>query len=299
MAAIILLGAGASFGSGDVLPHVPPLGNGANGLFARLEATGGEAAGLSADLKALFRNDFENGMAEFYKQSDGNIMRFQREMAGYLAKFKPGISNAYVRLLQTIGPKRSIYASLNYDLLFELAAAHLGFNTRYSVESLVSEVRLLKLHGSSNFWPDIPAGMFQNCTISGSVHADVQAPIRPLNQQETCYRCANEDSLAPAIAMYAEGKAVMISPNYVEQQQAMWRDALCSARKVFVIGVRVNNADTHIWGQLAKSKSSVTYFGRATDCEGYMQWRISNNKKNAYFIEATFQECINIISDRL
>ena len=113
MASIILLGAGASYGSGDVSPHRPPLGFGEDGLFVRLEALGGIASTLPEHLKSKFRNDFEKGMAEYYEYSDGDIMQFQREMACYRAKFIPGAKNAYIRLIKTAGIKRVIYATLN------------------------------------------------------------------------------------------------------------------------------------------------------------------------------------------
>lgn len=299
MPALILLGAGASFGSGDVQPCCPPLGNGPDGLFARLEAAGGQAAILPADLKALFRNDFEKGMAQFYEFADGDVMRFQREMAGYLAAFKPGLKNAYIRLIRTIGPRRAIYASLNYDLLFELAAASLGLSTFYCADPSARGIRLLKLHGSSNFWPDIPVGMLRNCAFKKSGRADIQAPIKPLSQEETLYRCKVEDSVAPALAMYAEGKAVKISPDYVERQQELWKAAVRSASRIFVVGVRVHNADVHVWGELAKIRAPVTYFGREWDKQPYEQWSSENRKGNAYFIEACFDECIEFIARQL
>ena len=299
MPALILLGAGASFGSGDVQPCCPPLGNGSDGLFARLEAAGGQAATLPDELRARFRSDFEKGMAQFYEFANGDIMRFQREMAVYLAAFSPGSANSYVRLIRTIGARQAIYASLNYDLLFELAAASLNLNTRYSTDPVARGVRLLKIHGSSNFWPDIPAGMFRNSMFTGSGRADVQAPIKPLNQQETLFRCRVEDSLAPAIAMYAEGKAVKISPDYVERQQELWKAAARIASRIFVVGVRVHNADVHVWGELANARAPVTYFGREWDREAFVQWSNSNRKKNAYFVESTFDECIAFIGRQL
>lgn len=299
MPALILVGAGASFGSGDVQPCCPPLGNGPDGLFARLEAAGGQAASFPTDLRTLFRTDFEKGMAQFYEFADGDIMRFQREMAAYLAAFSPGKENAYVRLIRTIGPRRAIYASLNYDLLFELAAASLGLNTLYGTDPVARGVRLLKLHGSSNFWPDIPVGMIRNSTIKRSGRADIQAPIKPLNQEETLYRCRVEDSVAPAIAMYAEGKAVKISSDYVERQQALWKAGVGSASRIFVVGVRVHNADVHVWGELAKTRAPVTYFGLEWDKQPYEQWTADNRKRNAYFIEANFDECIAFIGRQL
>jgi len=95
MVSVVLLGAGASFGSGDVTPHTPPLGNGVDGLFSRLEAAGGLASRLPDTLKASFRLSFEKGMSECYEYLDGNIMTFQRELAAYLAQFEPGPDNTY------------------------------------------------------------------------------------------------------------------------------------------------------------------------------------------------------------
>lgn len=299
MSAVILLGAGASYGSGDVTPHRPPLGNGPDGLFARLEVAGGQAATLPNDLKDLFRSDFEKGMVQFYEHADGDIMRFQREMAGYLAQFAPGKNNAYIRLIRTVGPRRAVYASLNYDLLFELAAGVLHLNTHYSLEPAINGVRLVKPHGSCNFWPDIPPGMLRGATFKRSGRADVQAPIRPLNQQESLHRCATEDSLSPAIAMYAEGKAVKVSPDYVEHQQALWKAAVGAASQIFVVGVRVHNADLHVWGELAKANAPLTYFGQRWDRAPYEDWKTVNRRKQAYFIEASFEECISFIGRQL
>ncbi|MFM0726581.1 hypothetical protein PQQ53_23220 [Paraburkholderia strydomiana] len=293
MVRVVLLGAGASFGSEDATPHTPPLGG---GLFGALEASGGVAASLPDDLKAAFRANFEDGMARFYEHSGGNIMAFQRELAHYLAQFRPGPNNTYIRLLETLGIRRVVYCSLNYDILLELAAARLGFDTEYSVSPVARSVRILKLHGSCNFWPDIPVGMFRNSTFSGSGRADIQARIKPLNQDQTIYRCLNEDSVAPAIAMYAKGKAVKVSPDYVEQHQAHWRTVLASARRAVVIGVRVVAEDTHIWDELGKTKAAVTYVGSQAAEPSFLEWKGKFSKNNAYFLESNFSDCINKIS---
>lgn len=184
-------------------------------------------------------------------------------------------------------------------MLFELAAGSLNLNTHYSLEPAATGVRLVKLHGSSNFWPDIPLGTLRNFISARNGGADVQASICALNQQETLYRCGAEDSLAPAIAMYAEGKAVRISPNYVEHQQKLWNAAVGTASRIYVVGVRVHNVDVHVWGELAKARAAVTYFGREWDREPYEEWRKANGKKHAYFIEATFDDCIGIIGSQL
>jgi hypothetical protein len=299
MVSVVLFGAGASFGSEDVVPHKPPLGNGQDGLFSRLDAAGGIASQLPNDLKSTFRMDFEKGMAEYYEYAGGDIMRFQRELAAYVAQFKPGPNNTYLRLIQALGARRFIYSSLNYDLLFELAAGALGYTTHYGANASASTVRLLKVHGSCNFWPNIPLGMIRGGTFAGNKAGDVEASVRCLNQDETVYRCANDDALAPAIAMYADGKSVRVCPSFVANQQAQWKDAAAAAKNVFVVGVRLHAVDAHIWDALAKTRASVTYFGLANDKADFFAWKSTAEKKHAFFFEATFAQSIDIMRSRL
>lgn len=293
MAVIVLLGAGASFGSKKALPHTPPLGN---KLFDDLTARGGIAARLPKEIQNIFKSNFEEGMLEYYKMSDGNIMTFQRELAHYLAEFSPLPDNIYIKLINTLNRSRVIYSSLNYDLLFEISAGHCNLNTYYTSQNHTDGVRLLKIHGSSNFWPDIQTGSFVGCTFMGSGRADIQAPIRPLNQQQTIYKCLQEDSVAPAIAMFAPGKQVKISPDYVENQYRMWLEAVKKASKIFIVGVRVHEVDTHIWGELGKIKGSVHYFGFENDKHEFTQWKASSVKDNAFFHESDFENAVEIIS---
>lgn len=292
MAVVVLLGAGASFGSVGVEPYTPPLGN---GLFSDLVKRNGVAATLPDYIKRMFEANFEEGMAEYYKYSNGNIMSFQRELAEYLASFQPTSSNVYIDLVKELGCRRVIYSSLNYDLLFELSAASLGLFTNYSSEYNHGGVRLLKFHGSSNFWPNLPTGMFRNVQIYGSGRADIQAPIKALNQVETLNKCRLEDSVAPAIAMFAVGKKVKISPDYVENQYEMWKQQVTKSSKIFVVGVRVHEVDDHIWALLGKVKGKVTYFGFEGDKPEFEQWKNNHNKKNAYFYKSDFAQSVQVI----
>lgn len=299
MVSLVLLGAGASHGSLNVRPIPPPLGNGPVGLFACLEEYSPLFKDLPDGLRQEFRENFEQGMASFYKYANGNIMAFQRGLAAYLAQFTPGSTNAYRTLIEKLGVHRVVYSTLNYDLLFELSAASLGLDTHYGVTTSSSHVRLLKPHGSCNFWPDIPVDMFKGLTVSNSGNADVSAPVRPLNHQQTMDRCVKDDSFAPAIAMYAEGKAVKVCPEYVKEQQNYWSATAANARHVFVSGVRVHGSDVHIWNVLAKSLANVTYFGMMGDKDEFLAWKEASAKRNAYFIESDFSSAIMGMKSRL
>ena len=78
MTRLILVGAGASHGSLDATPMWPPMGK---ELFPALEALGGLAATLPEEIKEKFRSRFEEGMDAFVTYSNGNTMRFQRDLA--------------------------------------------------------------------------------------------------------------------------------------------------------------------------------------------------------------------------
>lgn len=292
MAVVLLLGAGASFGSAGVRPCPPPLGN---KLFPELVKRNGVAATLPNHIKRAFEKNFEDGMQKYYELSNGNIMTFQRELAEYLASFHPTESNVYIELIRSLGCNRVIYSSLNYDLLLEISASTLGYFTNYSSTFQKGGMKLLKIHGSSNFWPDLATGMLNNVQFSGFGRADIQAPIRPLNQTDTLYKCRIENSVAPAIAMFAVGKKVKISPDFVEKQYEMWKEQVSKASKIFVVGVRVHEVDEHIWSLLGRIKGKVTYFGFDSDKPEFEQWKKNHNKQNAYFFKSDFKGSVKII----
>lgn len=292
MGCVVLFGAGASYGSGPVHPSPPPLGD---QLFNELDKLGKTATGLPQFLKEKFRKNFEEGMSEFYDWSNQNTMSFQRELAGYLAKFKPEENNNYIRLLKKINTRRFTFVSLNYDLLFELSSLSIGKPISYSNTPNKNSTRLLKIHGSSNFWPDFGNLIFKNVNFSGNVFADVKAPIKILNQQEAVQRAIQDDSFAPAIAMYAEGKSVRVCPQFVASQQGMWKESLQSTSKIFIVGVRVHQADDHIWKAIAESKAQIHYFGFEKDEPDFIKWKQDHGLTNAYFHLSDFTDSVNRI----
>ncbi|MDO6406248.1 hypothetical protein [Pantoea phytobeneficialis] len=294
MGYMVLLGAGASFGSGDVTPYPPPLGN---RLFEKLDGKGGVASKLPQDLKDKFINNFEEGMADYYVRYNQNIMSFQRELAGYLVSFTPGDNNHYKNLINSLNNKRVVYSSLNYDILFELSAFQLNHNITYHNKHEDGYIRLLKIHGSSNFWPDLGNTTFRNCEVYGGGIADIDTLAEPVSQEESKRRAIFENSVAPAIAMYAEGKAIKVCPRYIQKQQQMWNETLTSTSKIFIIGVRVHQADVHIWKMIADSKAEVHYFGRQSDENEFNAWKNEYNRKNTFFWKLDFADAVNTIKN--
>ncbi|MEC4090156.1 hypothetical protein [Pseudoalteromonas rubra] len=294
MEVVVLLGAGASYGSVGVTPNPPPLGN---MLFQELLKQGGVASRLSNELRQKFEANFEDGMAAYYEETNGNIMAFQRELAEYLANFSPTEQNVYINLVRELGLESVVYSSLNYDLLFELATFQLGHPIIYSSEYTPNHVRLLKIHGSSNFWPKLSQIKLHNAQISGC-GTDIEANVGALGQDETLRKCKGPHNEAPAMAMFAAGKKAKVCPSFIKKQYTQWKEHVTKSSKIFIVGVRVHEVDTHIWSVLGKVKGSVTYFGFEKDKIEFNQWKENHKKKNAYFVESDFLNSVEVIKQR-
>lgn len=272
MTTLILLGAGASYGSFDNLEDGPPLGNGANGLFSRLMMRSDAARKMDLNLQQRFTQNFEDGMSEYFIKSDGNVASLQLAIGKYLASFTPRPTNIYFDLLAACNLTDTVFASLNYDTLLEECILTRRRKIEYSLSIRPHHTRVVKPHGSSNFWPDFPIGMISRSSFTG-VGTDIDAPIKPLPPNQSRARYQIEDSFSPCMSMYAPSKRVKTSPAFVLRQQNFFSEAAKLASQIFVIGVRVHPEDAHIWDALTRSNAELHYFGMESDQVDFNSWQ--------------------------
>jgi hypothetical protein len=131
MSVVMMLGAGASYGSGACYPHAPPLGR---ELFARLKSAGGMASTVGESLTAVFVSDFEAGMTLFCQTREADTPAFLRSKALYFAQFEIGRDNLYVALTSAVNKatRRVTLVSTNYETLIEQGAGLNGLGVNYS-----------------------------------------------------------------------------------------------------------------------------------------------------------------------
>jgi hypothetical protein len=298
MSSVFLFGAGASHGSGDCYPEPPPLGNGTDGLFKKLQKQGRIAASLPRSLANLFIDNFEEGMAEFFSTRELDLPAFLREMSLYFVGFAPLEGNLYIELIRAISltKQQVVFATTNYDLLIELAIGQSGYMVAYkSLPVPKNNFSVLKIHGSCNFIPDLGDANFANASFIGC-GTYVEASIKIASPYEVIEFCNRETSFAPAIAMYAKGKSVKFCSSFVSQQLKLWQMSVSKAKKIFVIGLSVNPEDTHIWETLASAEAQLLYVGKEEDFEN---WKKENRRKNAHWIAKTFDEALPKIKNHL
>ena len=114
---VILLGAGASFGSGEVSPKPPPLGADLYPVLRRLfPAVWGT---LSDEQDRELQNDFEAGIQRIGKDNPHALPPLQRAMASFFFDFYPGTSNIYRQLARKIAATSwdGAVVTLNYERL--------------------------------------------------------------------------------------------------------------------------------------------------------------------------------------
>src|SRR6516164_6369849 len=164
----------------------------------------------------------------YYQFNGRNALEFQRNLALFLSKFQPTADSAYVEMLRRLGHRNIIYSTLNYDMLLELSAEKLSFFPyNYCTRPSIGAINLLKPHGSINFWWDRNQVNFKNAHVSGSfTDGFLKGDILPVTYDEAVWRCHNEDSFSPAMAIYAMGKPVEVARSFISQQQKWWEEAI-------------------------------------------------------------------------
>jgi hypothetical protein len=294
---LFVFGAGASRFSGACIPQPPPLGH---ELFAALAMRPGVAASLDGDLADAFGKDFETGMALFRERDDTRTTRFLREMAAYFAQFTVGPNNLYIQLLSALNECRCrpVLATLNYDLLIEIAVGRVGKRVSYTTTAAKRDnMSVLKVHGSCNFIPELGGAEVKGIgfNLSGAPLASIiDAPIRIVDSDEVMQFCTGDGSTAPALALYTRGKAVLYCASFVRRQQLEYEAASARARRIYVIGVHVNETDSHIWAPLASASAPLFYVG--PDAAAFLEWAGQHRRRRAHHLATSFETAIpNIV----
>jgi hypothetical protein len=253
----VIFGAGASFGSGGCIPEAPPLGK---DLFTKLLELRGAFSQLSNQQKnAFLEQGFESGMATVSNDSR-QINPLQKELACYLSKFCVRPDNAYVRFFNKIASVCGAVsiATLNYDLLIEQALAHNKISFNYGNEK--TSVSLMKIHGSSNFLPDLGGmTMSGNVMINSGTFVDglrTNAVSSAAEVEAWCHDPKNCD-ISPVLAMYEKGKRIVVNRTLMNGLQKNYSDAVHQSSHIVVVGTRYMVHDQHVWNPIERSQANV------------------------------------------
>jgi hypothetical protein len=272
-----LMGTGASKGAGGVMPYDPPLGS---ELYDRLrEHFPGTWGTVSEPLDALFRDNFELGIAELWANQSSGSSQLIIEMGLYFSMF--GLpadgSDCYSRLLSFLATDglipQTVMTTLNYEIVLDIAASNLGLRLAYLLPGAdipAGNLYVLKPHGSCNW---LPAAEVSNLALVGSGREDYyEGRLRfvQLPEMQQLYR--NGFALPPAMSLFAPGKNTPVARAFVDEIRNRWATLVASSEVVIVLGARPLLADTHIWQPILDSSQEVWYVGGSTD-DNYREFK--------------------------
>lgn len=267
MATLMLLGAGASYGSDR--SDTPPLGEGLFGELRRFNPDGWGT--LQGDIEARFRTDFEDGMRHLEPQA---LAPLQRAMAAYFFKFQPRRSSLYFELAQRMLRANWIGAlcTLNYERLLELSMLGAGLQPYIgNIPAGRSGVELCLPHGCSHIFCDAARGMASSVVFNGfAVQTD--GPVTVISDPRAHRARVLQDAFPPVMSYFEPAKRTTAGRSFIEGQRARWRDLAANAETIVVVGVRVRPHDDHIWAPIAATNARVVYCGGPAGAPEYSTW---------------------------
>jgi len=267
---IVLFGAGASYGCGDVTPRNPPLGR---NLFNTLQKIYKNWRSIPGEAANQFSLNFEEGMANVIDQFGFAVGPLMQEMALFFSIFHMPSdgNNRYYDILELAEERNDIlWSSLNYDCIFETAAAHRKKRISYfpNPNDYGNDIPFLKLHGSCNFRVSgLEATRGVQYSGTGVVFGGGIEPIDP-GQVSSYYR--GDTALYPAMALYTEGKSISMSPSPILSNQKLWQTEVLESDRILIVGVLPNIKDDHIWSCISASEGKVGYIG---DVAPFEEWK--------------------------
>lgn len=275
---VILFGAGASFGS-EPTAKVPPLGT---KLFYELIQFAPDTWGsLSSNWSTKFHADFESAMA-FFIQSGGFGAPLQWDMAEYFfTQFKATKSSVYAELIKALSNniENYLFSTINYELLLFQARTIAGISP--------DMFQVCLPHGNSCLCCE---GVSATHGVSFTGGVSTGGNIRTFRNFEDFIAEKRKNIFPPVMSYYEPNKFTVSCSNFIKSERTRFQQAVLSAEKVAIVGVRVHPEDQHIWQPLAKTKSQILYLSGPSAANDFSSWSENKGRSGDLAIDNYFSE---------
>jgi hypothetical protein len=279
---VFLLGAGASHGSQDASPSLPPLGT---ELYDRLI----ERPAFQKLLPAEFvpdRKSFEATLSKLWDEHADRMIPVLCEVALYFAEFRPGPGNLYAELGRRIRNRASqtVLASLNVEMLLEMSLFGSGVPCHYEGTLPARGAMILKPHGSANFLPTLAGTSVSDGSLRRAAERsglECCNAIQIVNDPGQIQGYIRTTGLAPMVAAYMPSKPIPFCNAVIRDFWATWQRVAGTARTLTIIGVDLDGAGPHIWDPLLALRGSITYVGVDPDARDKLSKRAPRSARVA------------------
>lgn len=269
---LILMGAGASYGSENDTTLVPPL---TAGLFDALLKFEPELWNhVTKEVAARYRLDFEQGVLAQYAQSRTLLSHLQRSMAGFFFRYGPSSASLYLELANRIkkaGWAGSV-ATLNYERLLPIAMNRAGLNIVCGSKPAPNSTEICFPHGCCNLFCESVRGAAGMITID-PFSVSTNGPIAALDEPRAFWHRLRTDGFPPVMSYFEPAKMTTSGANFIQQQRGRLQELIAGADHIAIIGVAVREQDNHIWDSLAATRARIYYCSGAASQPNYLDWQ--------------------------
>ena len=238
-------------------------------------------------------------MAEVLSTRDLDVVTLMKTMAQYFLFYVLSSTgwDAYSRLIREMRQRdlidHTLFSTLNYDCLFEIAAGYADLRLQmHSSMPAAGEISILKLHGSCNLLmrdPVIPVPYIATSGVTIQGPADYHHPA-------DAARLIGEQGGFPGMCFYAPGKESPAAPDKISRWQRKWAQYVQGAQTVIVIGSAPAPHDKHIWGPLADTTATLHYVGGDKE---FNTWLPARGDRETHFVGKYFDEWATKVPDLL
>jgi len=208
--------------------------------------------------------------------------------------------DCYSKLLDALGRSgnipHTIFASLNYDCLFEQAAGILDLRIDYKWSNAVDSIRVAKLHGSSNFIAQIDQ---RTMAILAGTNVHVEVPVIILSvenlEKELAEKLSGGQTVhLPIMSQVSHYKEQPLAAATIQRMRNGWNAGVHDAKFIAIIGVSFNCYDRHIIEQIENASGTVLYIG---DEANFRRWHEVNRR--AQHVERRLEDGFHALLTRL
>jgi hypothetical protein len=141
-------------------------------------------------------------------------------------------------------------------------------NVDYSCPASGSGVRVLKPHGSCNFYSvDLTKWRSQLTTAASSLECDFDASDPAMASLMTKSKFSDiHGAYFPIISLCTPPKNTILAPAKIQRIRNEWAERVAEASRIVVIGVKPNPLDDHVWDPILSNRSpNAFYIGSRSD----------------------------------
>ena len=270
---VILFGAGASHACRSCMPHPPPLGSELLKEVRAFQPVVWRGLGALNDSNAQFESTMDVRISEKI-----DIVPYLKSLGEYFALFHADDDDLYARLSRSLKnglmSKDIVFASLNYDLLLDRAMLRELGGVNYAEDG--KSPHLIKVHGSCN-WPTSHSNVVApslSVTMDGDGNGSFDFDPKPcFEPPEILSSMISKDISPPVMRVYSSRKPMPIGESYLKKRENQFKTMVAGAKRVIVVGSRINFGDDHVWGEISRTAANVTLVNRGEENRHFIECR--------------------------